>query len=167
MKALFILDQIAALIAFALIMRMIMFRKIIKVLPDGTVSEELEAGKYNIIVLGVVSGETIRRTNMQIETPSDKTLDIKVPHFAVTGVADFKKFTNIAKFSITTPEELTVHVSNIRREDIKKSKLFIKRLLFNQNAAAVEIGVIKSISFVRLFLLALLFTSLFFLLFLQ
>ena len=167
MKALFILNEVAALIIFVLIMRMILFRKIIKVLPDGTVSEELKAGDYNIIVLGMVSGETIRRMNMQVETPSDKALDIKVPHFAVTGVASFKKFTNLAKFSITTQEELTVHVSNIKREDIRKSNLFIKRLLFNQNAAAVEIGVIKSISFVRLFLLALLFTCLFFLLFLQ
>lgn len=167
MKALFILDQIAALIAFALIMRMIMFRKIIKVLPDGTVSEKLKAGKYNIVVLGMVPGKIVRRINVQVGLHADKTLDIKAPHFAVTGVANFKKFTNITKFSITTPEELTVHVSNIKREDIRKSNLFIKRLLFNQNVAAVEIGVIKSISFVRLFLLALLFTCLFFLLFLQ
>jgi len=167
MKALFILDEFAVLTTLGAIIYMIIFRKVIKVLPDGALSRRLEAGKYNVIVFGRISGETIRKMNVQIEVDSPQALDVKFPHFAITGVSNFRVFTNIARFSIIVPEELKIQVSNINTNDIKRSKLLIKRLLFDQNVKMVEIGVIKRINFIKFFLLIIIYIVLFLLLFLQ
>lgn len=165
MKALFILDEFAIVITLGAIIYMTMFRKVIKVLPDGILSRRLEAGKYNVIVFGRISGETIRKMNVQIEANSPQALYVKFPQFAITGVSNFRIFTNIARFSIVIPDEVKIQVSNINRNDIKRSKLLIKRLLFDQNVKMVEIGIIKRINFVIFFLLIIIYSVLFFLLF--
>lgn len=162
----FVLILLTAIASFVMLMRMILFQKTWKVLPDGTLPEILKPGTYDIAVMGSISGGTAKRTEIYIDNAVGIAPNVTLHWMPSAGLSNLTVFTRFARFQLEAKAELNVSVANLGVNDIKRSQLLMKRLLFGSKVKAVVILITPAFSYIRLFLLAAVSAGLFSVLFL-
>lgn len=153
MKVVFVVNVLIAIAAFVALMRMVLVQKVWPLLPSGSLPNRLKAGKYDIVVFGWIWGDAIKKLEVHVETVSGITQEVNLHFIPSTGMSKLRIFTRFASFRINAPAELKVVVSNISIEDIKRSRLLLRRLLFRRHLSAIEILTTPGFNYIKFFLL--------------